>query len=82
MKIIFITSTRLGDGILSTGVIPHFRAQYPNAEFTVACGPLVSGIFTAAPGVTRVIALKKERYNGHWFKLAREVMFTTDGIFL
>jgi ADP-heptose:LPS heptosyltransferase len=75
MKILFITSTRLGDGVLSTGALDHFIRQYPGADITVACGPLVTGIFEAAPGVRRVIPLKKEPWNGHWRKLARETLF-------
>lgn len=72
MKILFITATYLGDGILSTGALDHLMRLYPDAEFTVACGPVVAGIFAAAPQVKRVIALKKEPYAGHWLKLARQ----------
>ena len=73
-KILFITSTRLGDGVLSTGALDHFIRRYPEARITVAYGGLVEGIFAAAPGVERVIVLKKEPYLGHWRKLARETL--------
>lgn len=76
MKILFITSTRLGDGVISTGVLDHFVRAYPGAEITVACGPLVTGLFEQAPGVKRVIALKKQPYYGHWRKLAKETLWT------
>jgi ADP-heptose:LPS heptosyltransferase len=76
MKILFITSNRLGDGVLSTGVIAHFARLHPEAEITVACGPLVTGLFEAAPGVKRVIALRKEPRFGHWRKLARQTLGT------
>lgn len=76
MKILFITSTRLGDGVISTGALDHFIRQNPGAEVTVACGPLVTGLFEAAPGVTRIIPLKKEPYNLHWIKLGRETLGT------
>jgi heptosyltransferase III len=72
MKILFITATYLGDAILSTGALDYLIRLYPDAEITVACGPVPAGIFAAAPGVTRVIAMKKEPYAGHWLKLARE----------
>lgn len=72
MKILFITATYLGDGILSTGALDHLTRLYPDAEITVACGPLVAGIFAPAPGVKKVISLKKEPYAKHWLKLARE----------
>jgi ADP-heptose:LPS heptosyltransferase len=69
MKILFITSTRLGDGVLSTGALGYLIGKYPDAEITVACGPLVAGIFEPAPGVKQVIALNKEPYALHWRKL-------------
>jgi heptosyltransferase-3 len=72
MKILFITATYLGDGILSTGALDHLMRVYPDAHITVACGPVAAGIFAAAPGVKKVIALKKEPYAGHWLKLARQ----------
>lgn len=69
MNILFITSTRLGDGVLSTGALHHLAEKYPAAKVTVACGPLVEGVFKNAPQVVRVIALAKEPYAMHWKKL-------------
>ncbi len=74
MKILFITATRIGDAVLSTGALDHFIRTYPDAEITVACGPLVAGLFAPAPRVVRVIALKKESWDRHWWKLLRETM--------
>lgn len=68
-KILFITSTRIGDAILSTGILNELITQHPNAKITVACGTLVEGFFSAAPNVERVIALKKLPRAGHWRKL-------------
>ena len=76
MKILFITATNLGDGILTTGALEHFIRTYPDAEITVACGPLLTTVFEAAPGVVRVIAMKKEPYAGHWRKLFAQTFFT------
>lgn len=73
MKILFITATYLGDGILSTGALDHLTRLYPDAEITVACGPVVAGIFAPAPNVKKVISLKKEPYARHWVRLAREI---------
>lgn len=74
MKILFITATRIGDSVLSTGALDHFVRTYPDAEITVACGPLVAGLFAPAPGVVEVIALKKESWGRHWLKLLRRTM--------
>ncbi|MBI3441291.1 MAG: glycosyltransferase family 9 protein [Proteobacteria bacterium] len=76
MKILFITSTRLGDGVLSTGALSHFIQTYPDAEITVVCGPLIAGIFEQAPHVTRVIAVQKEPYGLHWRRLWMETVGT------
>lgn len=75
MKILFITSTNLGDGVLSTGILDHFIRTCPSAEVTVACGPLLAGLFAAAPNVRRVISLRKEPYAGHWRKLLRQTLW-------
>jgi heptosyltransferase-3 len=71
MKILFISATNLGDAILTTGALDHLLREYPDADVTVACGPLVTGIFAAVPNVSNVISMKKERFAGHWRMLAR-----------
>jgi heptosyltransferase-3 len=75
-KILFITSTRIGDAILSTGLLRHIATEYPSAKVTVACGPLVAGFFTANLQVENVISLTKEKRAGHWRKLWRQVITT------
>lgn len=76
MKILFITSTRLGDGVLSTGALNYFIQKCPDAEITVVCGSLIAGLFEPAPGVARVISMTKERYGLHWYKIWRETIGT------
>ena len=76
MKILFITSTRLGDGVLSTGALNHFIEKYSEAEITVVCGPIIAGLFEPAPRVVRVIPMTKERYALHWVKVWRETVGT------
>ncbi len=69
MRILFITSTRLGDAVLSTGLLRHLAARYPDARITVACGPVPAPLFAAARAVERVIALEKRPFAGHWVRL-------------
>ncbi len=76
MKILFITSTRLGDGVLSLGALDYFIVKYPEAQITVACGPLLCCLFTPIPNITEIIPLKKQRFAGHWFKLAKATFGT------
>lgn len=76
MKILFITSTRLGDAVLSTGLLDYMLSQWPEGKVTVACGPLPASIFEGFPNVEKIIALKKEKRNKHWLKLWKEVIRT------
>jgi len=69
MKLLFITSTRIGDAVLSTALLSHLIEKYPDAEITIACGPAAAPLFAEIPQVTRVIALKKRRFGLHWLAL-------------
>lgn len=75
-NILFITSTRIGDAILSTGVLSYLLRTYPDSRITVACGPLVESLFQGVPRLNRVIPLKKESWNRHWVKLWRQTVGT------
>jgi len=76
MNIFFITSTRLGDAILSTGLLEYLIQQYPKAKITVACGALPQSIFVGFPNVDQVIPMRKEKFHGHWLKLWRQAKST------
>lgn len=69
MHILFITANRLGDAVLSTGILGHLLDQHPDAAVTVACGALPAPLFARAPGVAEVIVLEKQPLAGHWRKL-------------
>lgn len=75
MRILFIASNRIGDAVLSTGLLAGLMRRYPGAEFWVACGPLATSVFRHAPGVTRIIEMRKEKFAGHWRKLLGATMF-------
>ncbi len=76
MNILFVTSNRIGDAVLSTGLLGHLSRQWPDASITVACGPLAAPLFAAAPGVTRVISLTKQPHAGHWRQLWLSTVMT------
>ncbi len=69
MKILFITSTRIGDAILSTGLLNHLIESNPSARVTVACGPAAAPLFSATPNLDRVIVLHKMKFSLHWLML-------------
>ena len=74
MNILFITSNRLGDAVLSTGLLNHILANYPDAKVSVACGPLPETIFMGYPALAEIIPFKKEKHNKHWLRLWSRVV--------
>jgi heptosyltransferase-3 len=76
MRILFITSSRIGDAVLSTGLLDYIVQTWPNASVTIACGPLATSLFEGYPQLERVIAVKKEKRNAHWLKLWKQVAST------
>ena len=73
-RILFITATRIGDAVISTGILNDLLQRHPTARFTIACGPVAAGIFTAMPRLERLILMPKQKWDGHWFKLWRQVV--------
>jgi ADP-heptose:LPS heptosyltransferase len=69
MKILFVTSNRLGDAILSTGLLDHLIRSHPDARITVVCGPVAEGVFTRMPNRKRTIVLRKRSWGRHWLPL-------------
>ncbi|CAI3926454.1 ADP-heptose:LPS heptosyltransferase (RfaF) (PDB:1PSW) [Commensalibacter communis] len=68
-NILFITSTRLGDAVISTGILNNLLQSCPDAEFTIACGSVAAGIFDRMPRRKTTLIMEKQRYDLHWFKL-------------
>ena len=50
--------------------------QNPDAKFTIVCGPLAVSLFEGFPNLEKIISLKKERHNKHWFELWRQIVGT------
>ena len=69
MRILFVTSNRLGDAVLSTGLLDHLLRAHPNARFTIGCGPVAEGVFARMPNRERTIVLDKQPYRLHWLGL-------------
>jgi heptosyltransferase III len=72
-RILFITATRIGDAVISTGILNHLLERHPTARFTVACGPVAAGVFSAMPRLERLILMPKQKWDGHWFRLWGQV---------
>jgi len=69
MQILFITATRIGDAVLSTGLLSHLVERHPRAEFTIAAGPLAAPLFEAVPRLRRLLPVQKRRASLHWLEL-------------
>ena len=76
MRILFVTSNRLGDAVLSTGLLDHLIRTHPDARITVVCGPVAEGVFARMPNRERTIVLDKRPYSLHWLPLWTSVATT------
>jgi heptosyltransferase III len=68
-KILFVTATRIGDAVLSTGLLGHLVERYPGARFTIAAGPAAAPLFETVPGLDRLLVMEKRQYALHWARL-------------
>jgi ADP-heptose:LPS heptosyltransferase len=71
--ILFLTSTRIGDAVLSSGLLKRLHDEIPNARFTIAAGPLAAPLFRDTPRLDRVLTVEKQKGGGHWFELWKQV---------
>lgn len=69
MRILFVTANRLGDAVLSTGLLDHLIRTYPRARITVACGPVAAGVFQRMPNLERIVVIAKQPFGRHWLPL-------------
>jgi len=66
MRLLFITNSRIGDAVLSTGLLDNLIRRHPDARVTVACGPVAAPLFAGVPGLERIHELRKRPRAGHW----------------
>jgi heptosyltransferase-3 len=69
MDILFVTATRIGDAVLSTGLLQFLIERYPRARLTIAAGPIAAPLFEAVPRLERLIIVEKRRWALHWLPL-------------
>ena len=74
-KLLFIGNTRLGDAIMSTGLLNDL-CKYYEAKATVVCGKVAAPVFDDCPIVDKVITIKKKNYSLHWINIWKEIRFT------
>jgi ADP-heptose:LPS heptosyltransferase len=71
--ILFITATRIGDAVLSSGLIRKLADEVPGARFTIVAGPAAAPLFADTPNLDELILFEKTKDGAHWFKLWRQV---------
>lgn len=74
MNILFVTATRIGDAVLSTGLLSYLTVLYPGARLTIAAGPLAAPLFESIPGLEQLIVVEKRRNGLHWGSLYAQVV--------
>lgn len=76
MRILFIGPTRIGDAVLSSGLLHHLSCTHPDARLTVACGVPAAPLFAAVPNLERLLPMTKRPHGRHWLDLWRRVAGT------
>lgn len=73
MNILFVTATRIGDAVLSTGLLSYLVERHPGARFTIAAGPPAAPLFSAVPRLEHLISVTKRPGSLHWLPLLARV---------
>ena len=73
LKVLFVGNTRIGDFILTSGLLRHIVKTYPQSRITLAVGAPCLPLTSHIPNVDRIIPIQKRPWNLHWWDLWREV---------
>ncbi len=76
MRILFISANRIGDAVITTGLLDHLIRAYPQSRITVVCGRVAEDVFARMPNRERTILVEKRPYDMHWPTLWRQVAGT------
>lgn len=74
MNILFITCSRIGDAVLTTGILGEIQRRYPSAKVTIAVDPLPVSLFEDYPLLNDMIVFSKQRHSKHWLTLWKKVV--------
>ncbi len=68
-RILIISSNRLGDSILSSGLINFLKKKNKNLRLTYVCGPVPGSLFRFLMEIDKLIITKKKSFSFHWIKV-------------
>lgn len=71
--ILFISASRIGDAVLSSGLLRALAEQIEGARFTIVGSALTAPLFAEVPALARIIVMEKKPMGGHWFELWNDV---------
>ena len=75
MKVLFITSTRIGDAVLSTSILNYVKNKFPNSSFYIATGKIPAPLFKNFQNVKKIFILEKKFFKIHWLELWLQTFF-------
>jgi ADP-heptose:LPS heptosyltransferase len=73
MEGLFITSSRIGDAVMTLSMLEALRHEDASLTYRVAADPLVAPLFYDDPSCIEIISFPKQKYSGHWLSLFRQV---------
>lgn len=73
-RVLFISANRIGDCVISSGIIREILRQVPDARITLVHGRPASPLFRAAPGIEHIILFDKKPLGLHWFDIWRKTV--------
>jgi ADP-heptose:LPS heptosyltransferase len=71
---LFITSSRIGDAVMTLSLIEALRHENPALTYHVAADPLVAPLFVDDPACQHIIPFHKQKASLHWFHLWRKTV--------
>ncbi|MES2607807.1 MAG: glycosyltransferase family 9 protein [Pseudomonadota bacterium] len=71
---LFITSSRIGDAVMTLSLLEGLRVQSPDMRYVVAADPLVASLFQDDPACDEIIPFPKKKASMHWFCLWRRAV--------
>jgi len=75
MKVLFITSTRIGDAVLSTSILNYLKNKFPHCSLYIATGKTAASLFKNFNNVKKIFILEKNFFKIHWLELWRRTFF-------
>ena len=75
MKVLFITSTRIGDAVLSTSILNYLKNRFPHCSLYIATGKTAALLFKNFKNVKKIFILEKKFFKIHWLELWSRTFF-------